>query len=204
MDVAYKSKKAQLLQTALFYFLGHSWLLFLRRRPHIPTLKHFAATQNSLPPWKRERKLWRLSLRPEWVTERLGGARPWMCMKKKKQPKGTCWGYIFENAGFSGRQKRIWKPRKLLAGMAERKRFELLVPFRAHTISNRAPSASSDTSPQERLNYQNEKILARLKFHFLDFEILFPASLQKYSVYFFRRAPQVPENKRFFSRLERF
>ena len=33
--------------------------------------------------------------------------------------------------------------------MAERKRFELLVPLRVHMISNHAPSASSDTSPQE-------------------------------------------------------
>ena len=85
--------------------------------------------------------------------------------------------------------------------MAERKRFELLVPFRAHTISNRAPSANSDTSPQETLNYQNEKVLARLKFHFSNFKILFPASRQKYSGIFPRQLKRLKKDS--FIALER-
>ena len=53
--------------------------------------------------------------------------------------------------------------------VAERKRFELLVPLQVHMISNHAPSANSDTSPQRRLP---NKMLAVRQVFILLFYIL--------------------------------
>ena len=76
-----------------------------------------------------------------------------------------------ENAG-----PHCSNPAFSLKKMAERKRFELLVQFPVHTLSRRAPSASSDTSPY-RKNYLG--CFASLGKHFLTPSRIWLASVSR-------------------------